>query len=85
MPSSAGFGGMGGGRVPSGPGRERDMNFSSGAADEASAWRSSKPLVEAKGSPVGGRSGFHSEVSSPGLADTESTVRHSQNRCSFVI
>lgn len=40
------------------------------AADEAGAWRSSKPLVQA---PV--QQQREREVSAPGLADTESTVR----------
>ena len=45
-------------------------------ADEADRWRSNKPLVDVRG-PGGQdrqRGGMMSEQSSPGLADTESTV-----------
>lgn len=62
-------------RENSQPGRQREeMPMGPSHADEASAWRSSKPLAEIKAQePAPGRS---SEQSSPGLADTESTVSH---------
>ncbi len=44
-------------------------------ADEADRWRSSRPLVDVRAAASGpARGGMISEQSSPGLADTESTV-----------
>ncbi|KAI9635764.1 uncharacterized protein MKK02DRAFT_33115 [Dioszegia hungarica] len=52
------------------PGRSRE-EMGPSQADDASAWRSSKPLIDVRAADAGpGRS---SEQSSPGLADTEST------------
>jgi hypothetical protein len=41
-------------------------------ADEASAWRSAKPLLDVKAAESGEERS--AEQSSPGLADTEATV-----------
>lgn len=76
-------------RESSGPGfiREKDLGGPTGQADEASAWRSSKPLVEARGAPgrdmpphqrmnsgPGGGLATGEGPASPSLADTEQTV-----------
>lgn len=79
---------LGGGlrRDSSGPGREREFREprEPSQADEAGQWRSARPLVEAVAAPSGGPGGPRRDApphvagggqSSPGLADTEQTVR----------
>jgi translation initiation factor 4B len=56
----------------------RDAGMGPSVADDASAWRSSKPLVQAQAPAQGQGQGQQGQgqqgVSTPGLADTETTV-----------
>ena len=65
-------------RDSSGPGRERE--YVPSAADEVNQWRSARPLVEpirggGRDLPPHQRSEVGSAMSSPSLAEAESTVR----------